>query len=518
MISSVEKYSVCYIRVSSTDQVDGFSPDFQLEYCLKKATDSGYTNIKEFSDLGISAKDTNRPGLQALLSFVTKKSNKVSTVFIYSYSRLNRNTVDFLSIKLLLSKCGVNIISCTEPSQQSPEGDFIQTMLSAVAELDNKTKARIVSNGMHKRFLSGYCNGNPPIGFRLEKIDGKVRQVADPVSYETVRKTWYRIKEEKLSLTEVTKIWNNTGLKTHEKRFKRWTKQSLSKVFSNKFYIGFLQSRTYPEEPRGVHPAMITEELFYEVRTQITGKSPNNTERRSRFNEEFPVKGILRCELCADLNINRKSTAAFSKGKREKFPYYFCSSRGLHKNISYRRKLIEDKFLELLRRTKPKPNLVALFMETLREKYYARIDILKDSGKYVVKEIKELEETLSTLKYKHLKGIYDDEEYIKIRDELKNEIVVKQGLVSEKKLDMMDIKTLLNFMQYYLTHLDECFVKASLEGKLVIACSIFPSGLLFDKEDYRTPELGFAYSLNYLSEINGQSLHARRDSNPRPKR
>jgi len=509
-MDAVEKYSVCYIRVSTSDQIDGFSLDTQIETCLKRSQELGYTNVKEFADEGISGKSAeNRPGLQEMLNFISNRQSKISAIFIYSYSRLNRNTLEFLTIKHLLSKHGVSLISVTEPSQESPEGDFVRTILSAVAEMENQIRARTVKNNMHKRYLSGYVNGNPPIGYMLASVNGKSSQVQNPESYEFVKKTWHRIAEEHLSLDQVAKIWNTQGLKTHEKRFKRWSKQSLSKVFSNKFYIGYLQSRTYPEEPRGIHSPMISEEVFNSVRYIISGKKPDNTERRSQWNEEFPLKGIIRCEKCSDLGTDRKSTGAFSRGKNGRFAYYSCSSRGIHQISSYPRKRVEDAFLEILRKVKPSPGTVNLFMAMLKEKYHAKIDMFNDSGKTVRKDIQELESILSTLAYKHLKGIYSDDEYLKIKQELTHQIIVKRGIIGENKIDVLDLRTILNFMEYYLTHLDECFLKASLEGKLAIACSVFPSGLLFDKTTYRTPEIGYGYNLNAILQSFSQTKHAR---------
>lgn len=504
----VQKNSVSYYRVSSTDQVDGFSLTTQKDACLKKASETGYTNIREFSDEGISGKSAeNRPSLQEMLNFISNKVNNVQAVFIYSFSRLNRNTLEFLTIKHLLSKLGISLISVTEPSQESPEGDFVRTILSAVAELENNIKSRTVKNNMHKRYLSGYVNGNPPVGYKLQTINGKSQQIEDPDCFDIVQKTWNRVWNEKLSLEQVAKIWNAQGVKTHEKRFKRWTKQSLSKVFSNKFYIGYLQSRTYTEEPRGIHEPMISEDLFYAVRQLISGKKPDNTERRSQWNDQFPLKGIVRCESCADIGTDKKLTGAFSKGKNGRFPYYSCTSRGKHKITSYQKKVIEDEFLKLLRSIKPSKGLVRLFMGLLEEKYHARIDMIGGSSKRVGKEIQELEETLSVLSHKHLKGIYSDEEYLKIKQELNNQIIVKRGILGENKLEVIDLKTVISFMEYYLTHLDEVFVKASLEGKLAIACSIFPSGLLFDKITYRTPQIGFGYNLNAILESLSQTRH-----------
>ena len=68
MISETSKNAVIYYRVSTADQVDGFSLDNQKEACQRYADDKGFNVVKLFSDEGESAKTTNRPELQAMLT------------------------------------------------------------------------------------------------------------------------------------------------------------------------------------------------------------------------------------------------------------------------------------------------------------------------------------------------------------------------------------------------------------------------------------------------------------------
>ena len=505
------KYCVVYVRVSSDRQVDGFSLDSQVEFCTKRAAESGYIVVKVYREEGLSAKNTNRPQLQEMINFCKNKANRISAVFVYSLSRLNRNTLDFLGLKFLLSKLGISILSCTEPNSDTPEGDFISMILSGAAELDNKTKARVVSANMHKRYLAGYVITRPTIGYMMAMVNGRSGQVPDPQTFDIVKNTWHRIDNEKLTLGEVAQIWNKLGVKSSSKRFTTWHKQSLSKIFSNKFYIGILTSRTYPEEPKGIHEPMIDEGTFYRVRELLTGRKLPNSERRTSFREDFPLRQILRCIDCRDMGTDRKLTSAWSTGKNAKFAYYFCTTRGLHKFVSNPGGLVKDEFVKLLQSIKPTTEQMQFFTEILQEKYINRFATLAVAAKEVEKEVSELKATIKTLTYKNLKGVYSDEEYKEIKDELETQMVVKQGIVSEKKIDQLDIKTTLEFMKYYLTHLDEVWLKASVEGKYKIACSIFPKGLYFLTKSYQTPLLGTGYR---LPKNTSPSKYPGRDSNP----
>ena len=88
----------CYCRVSTVEQ----NLDRQLE-AMKK-----YDIPKEnYFVEKASAKDTNRPELQKLLSIVKEGD----TIHIHDFSRLSRSTSDLLKIVERLTEQGVHLIS-----------------------------------------------------------------------------------------------------------------------------------------------------------------------------------------------------------------------------------------------------------------------------------------------------------------------------------------------------------------------------------------------------------------------
>ena len=123
MDQDVIKRAAAYIRVSDESQVENFSLSVQKEQCLAKAASLEYEIVKIFADKGISAKTINdRPGLLDLIRFVKDSKNNIQAVFIYHSSRLSRNTMDFLTLRAILSKAGVDLISVNEPiTTDSPE-------------------------------------------------------------------------------------------------------------------------------------------------------------------------------------------------------------------------------------------------------------------------------------------------------------------------------------------------------------------------------------------------------------
>lgn len=113
---------IAYIRVSSVDQ----NEDRQLNAMSK------YNIDKIFSEK-ISAKDTKRPQLQAMLDYIREGD----TVYIHDFSRLARSTVDLLHLVDLFQSRSVQLVSLKENVDTStPTGKLMLQMIAAINEFE----------------------------------------------------------------------------------------------------------------------------------------------------------------------------------------------------------------------------------------------------------------------------------------------------------------------------------------------------------------------------------------------
>src|SRR5689334_16108572 len=129
---------IVYVRVSTEDQVKNFSLDTQKEICEKQAERLGYKVIKTFREEGESAKTADRPELIKLLDYCRINNKKVNSVLVYRFDRVARNTLDHLAIKAKLAEHGIKLESASEPTDDTPSGRFLETILACVAQLDNE--------------------------------------------------------------------------------------------------------------------------------------------------------------------------------------------------------------------------------------------------------------------------------------------------------------------------------------------------------------------------------------------
>lgn len=476
----VIKKAVIYCRVSTVEQATNFSLENQEKACTDKATSLNYEIVKRFYDKGESAKTTDRPGFQEMLSYCSNKKNKIDAVIVYHSSRFSRNVLDFLLCKRDLADHGVVIISTTEVNieQDNPESHLISTVLSSISQYENENKARMVVNGMKRRFMEGYFL-RLPLGYKSAVIDGKTVAVIDENTAPIIKNMFVRIAKERLTLAQVTRELNKTGIR-------KFCKQSVKKLFTNKFYIGIPQSRIYGDSPvRGKHEILIGDELFYTVQAIIDNK-PLQKAARTHLRDDYPLRGILRCPVC-----NTRMTSAWSKGKNKRYGYYICNSKGHRINISAKK--AEDIFLEFLSTLRFTPKFVNFYTEILKAKYEERYKQLLLSRHLIKKDQEDYDKLLNILRYKHLKGIYSDEEYTAMKEELNTKKYSQSTLLPEKKMDIRDIEATINFMKFYLCNIDSLFLRANAEGRHAIGCSIYPLGVVFEKESYRTPQLGLEY-------------------------
>lgn len=100
----MKKACYVYIRVSTDDQVKGFSPENQKRACLDYAKSQGYQVMEIFEEDGKSARTTRRPEFQRMLKEVEERP--VDAVVFYKVDRFARNVGDFANIRKEFKKYG----------------------------------------------------------------------------------------------------------------------------------------------------------------------------------------------------------------------------------------------------------------------------------------------------------------------------------------------------------------------------------------------------------------------------
>ncbi len=137
---------VGYIRVSSKDQKE----DRQVK-ALQARVEKVYIDK-------LSGKDTNRPQLQELLSFVREGD----MVYFESISRLARNTRDFLELMDIFQSKGVSVVCLKEPiDTTTPAGRMMATVFASMYEMERENIRQRQKEGIEIAKEKGVTFGRP---------------------------------------------------------------------------------------------------------------------------------------------------------------------------------------------------------------------------------------------------------------------------------------------------------------------------------------------------------------------
>lgn len=175
-----------YVRVSTVEQHE----DRQL------ATMEKY-NVEKIFQEKVSAKDTNRKELQAMLDF----AREGDTIIIHDFSRLARSTKDLLSIVELLEEKGITLISSKENLDTStPTGKLMLTMIGAINEFERANLLERQREGIAEAKKKGIYKGRKSI-----EIDDTFKEYYSKYKNRELNKTQFA-KELKVSRPTLDKL------------------------------------------------------------------------------------------------------------------------------------------------------------------------------------------------------------------------------------------------------------------------------------------------------------------------
>ena len=147
--------NISYIRVSTIEQNLGRQT---------KAINEKVKIDKEFIEK-VSAKDTNRPQLQAMLEF----AREGDTIFIHDLSRLARSTKDLLDIIEQLKGKKINLHSNKESiDTKTPTGKLMVTMIGAIYEFERDNLLERQKEGIAIAKENGAYKGRKKITYPKE--------------------------------------------------------------------------------------------------------------------------------------------------------------------------------------------------------------------------------------------------------------------------------------------------------------------------------------------------------------
>lgn len=465
--------AIIYTRVSTKNQAEeGYSLAGQEKDCKIFAEMNNYSVSKVFVEKGESAKTQDRTELQNLMKFCVANKKNIDAIIIWKIDRLTRDIKDFYRLQEFFTKLNIRVLFARENNGDSATDRLTRNLMGVLAQYENDQKAERVTNGMKTAFLQGHWMWKAPIGYLMK--NGNVEP--DPKTAHHIKKIFKLFSTGLYQQTQIIKIMADDGLKINTNR--------LCRLLKNPIYSGYIYKKEWAEEPiRGIFEPLISEAEFKKVQDILNGKKPVITAYK-RNNPEFPLRQFITCPNC-----NQPLTGSKSKGRKERYAYYHCHHKDCCINFRIRKEKLEKIFVDYLKFIKPERDLLNLFEATVKDVYNEKLSIRLNSQKQVQNKLIELKNRKSKLIDFRLDGTISEEDYKFKTEQLAEEIQEQEFRLREADAVSDDLTKCLKYACKAICNIDTIWENGDLDLKQRLQKLIFPKGLMYYSNDFRTAEI-----------------------------
>ncbi len=310
--------AVAYIRESTEEQGQGFSPDAQRERIREFAPENDLQLIGEYCDFHSGwRKSASRPQFQCLMADAA--AGKFDVVLVFHTSRFARNQVEARRYKQMLrEKLGIRVISVTQPmgeDHSDPSSFLAESIHEMFDEYYSVSLSFWVRSGLKEKARQGHLTGTLPWGYMRDPLS-KIA-VPDPKRAPLVQQAFERYATGQESDLTVAQWLNATGARTARNR--PFGKDAVRGILSNATYCGYVTGkRDTTLTTKGLHEAIVSAELF--DRVQQVRSWRNRVLKAGPPSEDYLLRKLLRRERCG---ARMHGTTGGGNAARR----YMCSAR-----------------------------------------------------------------------------------------------------------------------------------------------------------------------------------------------
>ena len=475
----MSEVAVIYCRVSTAEQAEeGISLEAQ-EVCCRAFCKKNDIKVQGvFVERGESARTTNRPVLQEMLSFCVKNKKLITKIVSYKIDRLSRNKTSYFAMQVYLKKLNISIKSATEPfGDDSPVGRLLEGILASVSEFESDLVSQRTKLSMQQARASGRIVHSAPVGYIMQKTEGeKSVAVHDPERAPFVLKAFEMMALGLYSQAHIRRLLTEQGFKTRKN--KPVTDQTLRRILTNKTYAGWVKVSDEVGYVRGEFQPIVSDELFRRV--QITlGEKRYRGNKLTLNNPDFPLRGFVKCGFCG-----LPLTACWSQGSRKKYPYYRCRSLTCSFG-SIRKEQLETSFMDYLKNSIPSSEEIDSTRTLLLSRWEKDRSNRHETEHILLVEKEKIEQDRQKLRKVFIydasidRKTYEEETDRLARRELEN----KERIVFLSK-DEGNLPELFNNSLEVISRVRITWSEGNLEVRKNVQYTLFPGGLAYNKSHW----------------------------------
>ncbi len=484
-----------YARVSSEEQVEGYSLDAQRRAFETLVEARGWTIYKEYLEEGKSARTENinkRPVFrEAIADGLDRKYDILVVHKVDRFSRKLRITLEYFD---KLGKADVGFVSIVEQMDFStPWGKFTLSMLGGLAELYSDNLSQETKKGWHERRAQGLYCGLLPFG-AIKGEDGV--PVPHPDTHPGLIMA-FELAAQGKSDREVAIALNATGYRTAgNQRRHLFSRDTVRGILTNKFYLGYLPDGN-GGWVKGKHKTFINEEVWSQVQ-EMRRRNATSTHSRCRSERRVcSLSGITYCWYC-------KGRIHVSFTKRGK-PRLGCYNRAKGWECPQKSALLEvyeEQIKEYLNTFHIPQDYQSKILDAHRKLQLAYDNTDSERAKW--------EAQLERIRNLYKWGDISREDYLKEKEDIQKELKAFAPAESQAKN--------LDRLAGFLANVAHAWEEATGEHRNKLARSLFQEIWIKDKQVVAVkpqPELEPFFQLNYEEFVTKVlKIRPRGDSNP----
>jgi site-specific DNA recombinase len=419
--------SLIYCRVSTEEQAkEGYSLDAQEKYCRQFAKRNSFDVVGVYKDEGKSGTRLDRPALKDLLG-KAQKDKSINAVIVQETDRLARNTKDHLTIKALLQKEEVKLISAAQPMlDDSPEGMMIDTIIASVNQFQSDINSRKTKKGLQEKFDSGWWPGWAPIGYKnKKKKSGQGIIVPDPERWHLIKKAFKMYLSGNYSAFEIGEILYKKGLRS--KTGKKMCNSIMLNTLRNPFYAGIMAWNGQTKQ--GKHKPMIS---LREHKSIIHIINTHNFHACRRRKHKFLLSGFIFCNICGGRYAGEKKLD-------KNISYYCCAFNGkrgkdkphTNKGQSIKVETLEKMVEECFKNIQFNQMFIEFMNKKIRDIYNEKRKEMKYQKRPLLNQKQALEKKRDIAEEKLLENIISDEDFSRIRLKIEGKLNIIKNQLEE---------------------------------------------------------------------------------------
>ena len=504
--------AVIYCRVSTAEQVEGFSLASQERICTSFCTQHGMPVVHVFIEEGKSARTTARNEFMRALAFCEKNRTSISHFVVYKYDRFARSSEDHHAMRGALRRYGIELLSVTEGALEVGSlPKFMEGIMACHAELESDLIGERARAGMLEARRSGRLSGPAPIGYRnIRPGMGPNRIEKDPTLAPLIELAFELFSKSEMTQAQIVKHINSLGY-TSPKGSKLSTQQ-LGKMLRYRVYTGQVFVNDEEGWVNADFSPIIDFETFLAVQSRLDREVPSQAKPHTTDRPEYPLRRFIRCSGCG-----RPLTASHSRSKSKKqYAYYHCYRKECSSPVRIPCDQLEAAFVELLARLVPTPKFESFLLQAAQDAYSMKSEVVEKENNRIGVTLKKARARRQSLIEQKIDGRIQDEVYFEQYARLESQIADLESKQVDIAMSQAQLSRILNEAVFQMKSAANAWITAGLRARQKLQVALFPNGLTYDQvSGLGTPIVPQGFNYLELLESSNEEMAGGQGFEPR---